>query len=257
MVLSRNDFEKAKYETKRKKIQNLVTFVKKIPLFYNLTRTYLSKLCLKVEFLEVNKDHVLFKEGDVADKVYIIKSGEFVVTKKLPQAKKKTENIQEILEDPQRACKLNNKFFNKNTVNKIDKFTIAYVGESNIIGIEDVRHPEDAEQFGTYKSQVKCISKEASLMYLHKKDFMALKQQATTWDQLLSHQKQTKADLERNIKLGQKAKKKISDDITSAFVPQSTNPSNMDHYQTQNNSPNHKDRAYNSSIGSDLREKKT
>lgn len=50
---------------------------------------------------------------------------------------------------------------------------------------------------------------------------MALKQQATTWDQLMSHQKSTKADIERNIKLSQKAKKKISDDITQAYVPPS------------------------------------
>lgn len=68
--------------------------MKKIPLFYNLTRTYLSKLCLKVEFLEVNKDHILYREDDPADKVYIVKSGEFIITKKIsPSNKKKQENI--------------------------------------------------------------------------------------------------------------------------------------------------------------------
>jgi cAMP-dependent protein kinase regulator len=84
LCLSRNDFEKAKNETKRKRTSNLVTFVKKIPLFYNLTRTYLSKLCLKFEFININRDYILFKEGDIADKVFIVKSGEFIVTKKLP-----------------------------------------------------------------------------------------------------------------------------------------------------------------------------
>lgn len=104
VCLSRHDYEKAKDQTKKKRISNLVSFMKKIPLFYNLTRTYLgNKLCNKVEFMEVNKDHVLFKEGDKADRIYIIKSGEFLVTKKKESDKKKTENIQDILDDPQRA----------------------------------------------------------------------------------------------------------------------------------------------------------
>ena len=46
------------------------------------------------------KDHFLYKEGDTVDKIYIIKSGEFVITKKLISKNKQAENISEILDNP-------------------------------------------------------------------------------------------------------------------------------------------------------------
>ena len=69
-------------------------------------------------FFELNctKDFIVLKEGDIADRVYIIKEGEFMVTKRLIHKFKEEDNIQDILEDPQRACKLQNKFFKKNAV---------------------------------------------------------------------------------------------------------------------------------------------
>ena len=118
----------------------------------------------------------------LADKVYIIKKGDFIVTKTQRQCKKHNhnENIQNILEDPQRACKLNNKFFTKNIQEHKDKHTIAYVGAGNLIGVSDV--VKDEEENPYYTSTVKCISKEAVLMYLVKEDFMRLQQQTIAWN---------------------------------------------------------------------------
>jgi CRP-like cAMP-binding protein len=56
--------------------------------------------------LSCTKDHYLFKEGEIADKVFIIKNGEFIITKKQISKNKQTENVTEILENPQRACVL-------------------------------------------------------------------------------------------------------------------------------------------------------
>ena len=39
------------------------------------------------------KDHILIKEGDLAEKVFIIKSGAFMVTKKLIHKFKEEDNI--------------------------------------------------------------------------------------------------------------------------------------------------------------------
>ena len=133
----------------------------------------------------MNRDHILFHEGDKADKVYIVQSGEFVVTKNIKSEQQKEENIRQIKEDPRRACKLSNKLFNKNIIKNVDKHVIAYVGKGNIIGIDDVRKPEEPDEFDTYKTSVKCITKEAELMFLYKKDFMVLKQQQTTWNSLV------------------------------------------------------------------------
>lgn len=75
---------------------------------------------------------------------------------------------------------MNNKFFNKNTVKIIEKHTIAYLGPGNLVG-EDVIQDEAHNPLGVYHSNVKCISKEASLLYIMKEDFMKLQQQASTW----------------------------------------------------------------------------
>jgi CRP-like cAMP-binding protein len=43
--------------------------------------------------MKITKEGYLYKEGDVADKVFIVKEGEFEVTKKLVSNSKQTENI--------------------------------------------------------------------------------------------------------------------------------------------------------------------
>ena len=102
-----------------------MNYIKNIPLFSRLTRTFLSRLSNNFRFIDCTKDHQLFKEGDPADSIYIIKNGQFIVTKKVVQKSEQQENIQEILEDPLKACKLNSKYFSKNKVKKIEKHTIA------------------------------------------------------------------------------------------------------------------------------------
>ena len=59
-------------------------FVKKIPIFGKLSTTYLNQRLMPNFFdLEVCRGQYVIKEGDPADKVFIIKDGEFQVTKKL------------------------------------------------------------------------------------------------------------------------------------------------------------------------------
>ena len=62
-------------------------------MFHKLTRTFLGKLLLNFKPLKVNKDCYLYKEGDPAERVYIVKEGEFVVTKKQIKKNKQEENI--------------------------------------------------------------------------------------------------------------------------------------------------------------------
>jgi|TARA_B110001450_G_scaffold248394_1_gene264527 CRP-like cAMP-binding protein len=51
--------------------------------------------------IEMCRGQFVIKEGEPADKIYIIKDGEFRVTKKLIHKKKEPEsNIQDILDDP-------------------------------------------------------------------------------------------------------------------------------------------------------------
>ena len=66
--------------------------------------------------VEVYKGQYITKEGDEANRIYIIKDGEFQVTKKrIHKNNDHDGQIQEILDDPQKASRMNNKFFKKNT----------------------------------------------------------------------------------------------------------------------------------------------
>jgi|APSaa5957512535_1039671.scaffolds.fasta_scaffold154560_1 CRP-like cAMP-binding protein len=51
--------------------------------------------------IDVTRDQVIFKEGEAADKIYIIKEGEFGLCKKLIHKEKEQDNnIQDILDNP-------------------------------------------------------------------------------------------------------------------------------------------------------------
>lgn len=89
--------------------------------------------------------------------------------------------------------------FKKNIKIQIDRYVISYVGQSSIIGIDDVRTPEDPDQFSTYSYKVQCITKEAEVMFLYKKDFMALKNQTNVWNYMLKMQEKNQASVNRHI----------------------------------------------------------
>lgn len=125
MILSKKEYNKSLDDIKYKRKQALVNYIKKLPLFNKLTRTYIGKLTDNTKELKVTKDCVIYKEGDLADKVYIVKEGEFVVSKKIIVMNKQNEDIDEIKKNPKRASMVQNKFFNKNSVKLIDKHTLA------------------------------------------------------------------------------------------------------------------------------------
>ena len=82
--LSVGDFKKGLEEIERKKKMILVNFLKNVPLFSKLTSTYLkNKLADHFVHLRATKDAIIISEGRPADRVYIIKEGEFIVTKRL------------------------------------------------------------------------------------------------------------------------------------------------------------------------------
>lgn len=84
LVLSRTDWKKTEQDIKKRKTYDRVQFVRKIPIFCKLSTTYLNQRLMPNFFdVEVNKGQFIIKEGDPADRVYIVKAGEFQVTKKM------------------------------------------------------------------------------------------------------------------------------------------------------------------------------
>ena len=109
--------------------------------------------------INVTKDQIIFKEGQPADRIYIIREGEFVVCKKLIQKEKEQDsNILDILDNPLKACKLNNKYFKKNTVKQVDNYFLNYLFRGKMIGEMDVMSTPEQNPLGIYTTTVKCIS---------------------------------------------------------------------------------------------------
>ena len=70
------------------------------------------------------RDAVLYKEGDPADYVFIIKSGEFQATKKILHIGPKQNSIQDILENPIKVNKLSSALFTKNTTKEVEMINV-------------------------------------------------------------------------------------------------------------------------------------
>ena len=83
MVLTKEAYHRVIAKIERKAFNEKVNFLRNIPVFQLLTRTSLGKMTYYFENKNYIKDSILFKEGESADYVYIVKSGEFQITKKI------------------------------------------------------------------------------------------------------------------------------------------------------------------------------
>lgn len=77
MVLTKNDYTKVIGEIEKRAYNDKINFLKNIPVLKLLTRTSLGKMTYYFENLNFTRDRTLYKEGDPADYIYIIKNGEF------------------------------------------------------------------------------------------------------------------------------------------------------------------------------------
>ena len=75
--------------------------------------------------INMNKGQYVIKENEPAERVYIIKDGEFQVTKSLVKKHVEDEKeVHDIYDDPHRFHKLSNQFLTKNNAKQSDKFFI-------------------------------------------------------------------------------------------------------------------------------------
>lgn len=112
-----DDFEKAREKIRLNERDEKVNFMKQqVPLFIQSRppRTTLNRLASDFEYLKVTKDCVLTREGDLARKVFIVKEGEFMITKKIYSKNVQTEDVNKIKEDPIKAQRVQSKFNRKN-----------------------------------------------------------------------------------------------------------------------------------------------
>eukprot|EP00347_Sterkiella_histriomuscorum_P000821 403374386 len=180
MVLTKNDYVRVIGKIERRAYNDKINFLRNIPVFSLLTRTSLGKMTYYFENKSCIRDSFLYKEGDQADYVYIIKSGEFEATKRILHTGPKAEKIEDILENPIKANKHKNNLFSKNILRKIEKINLFILGSGQLIGDEDV-----GVNNSHYQSTIRCLSQHAELIRLKKEDFLRLQSQGPTWNEIL------------------------------------------------------------------------
>lgn len=107
-VLSKLDFNKVLGVIEKKKHNEKVQFLRSLPFFSQLTKTSLGKLTYQFEDFPTIKNQILFREGEPAEYAYIVKQGQYEVTKTLTLADDKQKATMRIFSNPLRANKIVN-----------------------------------------------------------------------------------------------------------------------------------------------------
>ena len=108
LILNRADYAKSLREQEKKHRQQKVTIIQKIPIFQRLTKTFVhNKLAPHFYEMHCIRGQHLFKQGDEADRVYIICGGQFLITKNTDKQEDEEEeyDVLGILQDPKSASK--------------------------------------------------------------------------------------------------------------------------------------------------------
>ena len=74
-VLSKIDFGKVLGTIEKKKYNEKVQFLRSLPYFNQLTKTSLGKLTYQFTDFTTIKNQILYREGDEAEYIYIVKNG--------------------------------------------------------------------------------------------------------------------------------------------------------------------------------------
>ena len=82
-VLSKKDFVRILGNFTNKRFDEMTEFLKKLPIFNGWSMNSLVRLSYLFKISKLKRNQRLFREGDPADSVFIVKSGEFELTKEI------------------------------------------------------------------------------------------------------------------------------------------------------------------------------
>jgi CRP-like cAMP-binding protein len=82
-ILSKKDFVRILGNFTNKRFDEMTEFLKKLPIFNGWSMNSLVRLSYLFKISKLKRNQRLFREGDPADCVFIVKSGEFELTKEI------------------------------------------------------------------------------------------------------------------------------------------------------------------------------
>lgn len=75
--IERNNYEKALKAVAEKSWNDLILFLRKLPVFQGFTKSYTVKLLSYLKPQRYIRNAIVFRQGDPSGKVYIVREGEF------------------------------------------------------------------------------------------------------------------------------------------------------------------------------------
>jgi CRP-like cAMP-binding protein len=82
-ILSKKDFVRILGNFTNKRFDEMTEFLKKLPIFNGWSMNSLVRLSYLFKIIKYKRGQRLFREGDPADSVFIVKNGEFELTKEI------------------------------------------------------------------------------------------------------------------------------------------------------------------------------
>ena len=104
LTLKKEKYDEAMGAAERRIYQDKKDFLKSLPEFKNYSLSTVKSKQLGGQFFPMSciKGSVIFKEGEPNNRVYFVREGQFLVTKKvlMPKLDEEMEDTQKIFEDP-------------------------------------------------------------------------------------------------------------------------------------------------------------
>lgn len=105
LVLTKDKFRRALEACKNRIKNEKFEFLKSVELISHFQRNSIKNLAKFIFRKRLNRSQFLFREGDPADRIFLVISGEFRVTKKITVIDKKHEENQNALQKVQQQSK--------------------------------------------------------------------------------------------------------------------------------------------------------
>ena len=90
----------------KRKHNEKVQFLQSLPYFDKITKNSVGKISLQFEDMSTLKGQTLYREGEPADYVYLVKEGQYEVTRTMSFNEDIGEKTKKIFSNPMRAQKV-------------------------------------------------------------------------------------------------------------------------------------------------------
>ncbi|CAG9329582.1 unnamed protein product [Blepharisma stoltei] len=180
VVLEKSDYDHMISKLVREKRNQLVNFLHALPIFNKSTKGTLSKLTYNFKEKNYIKNQVVYREGEDADSVYLIRQGEFAFYKRITVERGLSRYPKEI------------KSLNKD---------YSHQSQISILGVGELFGEEDVLNNNVRSSTCICISPSALALQIGKNDFLKRIRGEDSWSAIRSRSTDKVKNIEERVNM--------------------------------------------------------